>query len=75
LAYANTAFGCTHATFLAQRGITGPLEVFEGNKGFMEAVSGRFEIDWSSEDLERVTRTILKQRTDQKLRHTERPSR
>jgi 2-methylcitrate dehydratase len=26
----------------------------------MEAVSGRFEIDWPREDLERVTRTILK---------------
>src|SRR5215472_6328036 len=33
LAYPNTAFGATHATFLAMRGITGPLEVFEGNKG------------------------------------------
>src|SRR5206468_7254402 len=30
LAYPNTAFGATHATFLAMRGITGPLEVFEG---------------------------------------------
>lgn len=60
LAYPNTAFGCTHATFLAMRGITGPLEVFEGNKGFMDAIAGRFEIDWSQEDLERVTRTILK---------------
>ncbi len=28
LASANTAFGCTHAAFLARRGITGPLEVF-----------------------------------------------
>jgi len=60
LAYSNTAFAATHAAFLAMRGITGPLEVFEGNKGFMEAIAGRFEIDWSREDLERVTRTILK---------------
>ncbi len=60
LAYPNTAFGCTHAVFLAMRGITGPLEVFEGNKGFMEAISGRFELDWSLENLERVTRTIIK---------------
>jgi len=43
------------------RGITGPLEVFEGTKGFMDAIAGPFEIDWSKEDLERVTRTILKQ--------------
>ncbi len=60
LAYPNTAFCCVHATFLAMRGITGPREVFEGNKGFMEAISGKFEIDWSKEDLERVTRTIIK---------------
>ena len=60
LAYPFTAFGGTHATFLAMRGITGPPEVFEGNKGFMDAIAGKFEIDWSKEDLERVTRTILK---------------
>jgi len=60
LAYPNTAFACTHGTFLAMRGITGPLEVFEGNKGFMDAIAGRFEINWLKEDLERVTETILK---------------
>jgi 2-methylcitrate dehydratase len=60
LAYPNTAFSCTHATFLAMRGITGPLEVFEGNKGFMDAIAGKFNINWSEEDLERVTQTILK---------------
>jgi len=42
------------------RGITGPPEVFEGNKGFMDAIAGRFEIDWDREDLEVVTRTIVK---------------
>lgn len=60
LAYPNTAFGCTHATFLAMRGITGPLEVFEGNKGFMDAIAGPFQIDWSKENLERATRTSVK---------------
>jgi 2-methylcitrate dehydratase len=60
LAYPNTAFGATHAAFLAMRGITGPLEVFEGNKGFMEAIAGAFEIDWEDEDLEVVRRTIVK---------------
>lgn len=60
LAYPNTAFCGTHATFLASRGITGPPEVFEGNKGFMESIAGSFEVDWSEEDLERVRRTILK---------------
>jgi 2-methylcitrate dehydratase len=60
LAYPNTAFGAVHASFLAMRGVTGPIEVFEGNKGFMETISGPFEIDWAHEDLERVTLTFLK---------------
>ncbi len=60
LAYPNTAASCTYATFLAARGVTGPPLVFEGNKGFMDAIAGRFEIDWSREDLERVTRTSVK---------------
>ncbi|HEY6343381.1 MAG TPA: MmgE/PrpD family protein [Bryobacteraceae bacterium] len=60
LAYPNAAFCATHAAFLAMRGITGPLEVFEGNKGFMDAIAGRFEIDWGKEDLERVSQTIVK---------------
>jgi 2-methylcitrate dehydratase len=60
LAYPATAFGATNAAFLAARGITGPREVFEGNKGFMEAIAGPFEIDWQNEDLEAVTHTILK---------------
>lgn len=60
LAYPNLAFCATHAAFLAMRGITGPLEVFEGNKGFMESIAGNFEMDWGREDLERVTRTVVK---------------
>ncbi|MGH2452247.1 MAG: MmgE/PrpD family protein [bacterium] len=60
LAYPHTAFGGTHAAYLAARGITGPPLVFEGNKGFMDAIAGRFEIDWSAEDLERVALTGVK---------------
>ncbi len=60
LAYPNMAAGCTNATLLAMRGITGPQEVMEGEKGFMDAISGMFEIDWSKEDLERVRSTSLK---------------
>ncbi len=60
LAYPAMAFAATHAVFLAMRGVTGPREVFEGNKGFIEAIAGPFEIDWSREDLESVRRTILK---------------
>jgi len=60
LAYPHTAFGGTHAAYLANYGITGPPAVFEGNKGFMDAIAGEFHIDWEKEDLERVTNTIIK---------------
>lgn len=60
LAYPNTAFVATHGAFLASRGVTGPLEIFEGNKGLKQSVSGPFSIDWRHEDLERVRRTIVK---------------
>jgi 2-methylcitrate dehydratase len=60
LAYPFTAFGAVEAAFLALSGVTGPAEVFEGNKGFMDSIAGRFEIDWEREDLERVRRTFLK---------------
>ncbi len=39
---------------------TGPLEVFEGNKGLMDAITGHFELDWSRENLEAVRRTSVK---------------
>lgn len=60
LAYPYTAFGATTSTFLAKQGITGPNEVFEGNKGFQDSIAGKFEIDWENENLERITQTILK---------------
>ena len=60
LAYPDTAFGATHAAFLAMRGITGPMEVFEGNKGLMDAITGPFTLDWSQENLEIVRRTSVK---------------
>lgn len=60
LAYAQAAFIGVHSTFLAMRDISGPLEVFEGNKGFKN-LAGAFNINWKNEDLERVTKTILKE--------------
>ena len=60
LAYPHMAACSTGIVFLARLGITGPLEVFEGEKGLMDAITGLFEIDWSHEDLERVRHTSLK---------------
>lgn len=60
LAYPSTGWTSTHSAFLAMRGMTGPEEVFEGNKGFKDAIAGDFSIDWSKENLERVNNTIIK---------------
>jgi 2-methylcitrate dehydratase len=48
------------AAFLARRGITGPSAAFEGNKGFMDVLSGRFFVDWAHENLDAVLRTSVK---------------
>lgn len=60
LAYPQVAKEGTHAALLARVGITGPAEVFEGNKGFKQTIAGDFTIDWSQENLEQVRRTIVK---------------
>jgi hypothetical protein len=35
----------TALVFLARIGVTGPLEVIEGEKGLMDAIAGLFDID------------------------------
>ena len=60
LAYPNLAACCTRAVLLAKQGITGPLEVIEGEKGLMDAITGYFQVSWSGEDLGRVGRTTVK---------------
>ncbi|EIM00734.1 MmgE/PrpD family protein [Rhodanobacter thiooxydans] len=60
LAYPQVGKEGVHAALLAQVGITGPEQVFEGNKGLKETITGPFTIDWSQENLESVLRTIIK---------------
>jgi 2-methylcitrate dehydratase len=60
LAYPNLAACCTRATLLARHGITGPLEVIEGEKGLMDAITGYFQISWPGQDLGCVGRTTIK---------------
>lgn len=60
LAYPNVSKEATFAALLARAGITGPNQVFEGNKGLKDSITGPFELDWSKEDLERVCDTIIK---------------
>lgn len=60
LAYPQVGKEGTHAALLAGAGITGPEQVFEGNKGLKDTITGPFAIDWSAEDMESVLRTIIK---------------
>jgi 2-methylcitrate dehydratase len=60
LAYPHMASDCFRNVLLARHGITGPLEAVEGKKGFIDVISGPFQVNWEAEDLDRVTRTILK---------------
>src|ERR1019366_1662792 len=60
LAYPNMAACCTRTTLLAKLGITGPLEVIEGDKGLMDAITGCFEVSWAGEDLGCVRQTTVK---------------
>ena len=43
-AFSNAARNGVFAAILAQRGLTGPSPIFEGEKGFMKLVSGSFEL-------------------------------
>ncbi|TAM60009.1 MmgE/PrpD family protein [bacterium] len=60
LAYPYTGMNGMFAALLAEHGITGPLEVFEGNKGFMDAIAGHFTIAWTPDALRSVERTSIK---------------
>ena len=60
LAYPNLAACCVRVALLARQGVTGPLEVIEGEKGLMDAITGYFEISWDGEDLGLLRRTTVK---------------
>lgn len=60
LAYPFMSSCAIQTAYLARDGITGPLEVFEGNKGFMDAIAGKFAIDWRRESLAIFKRAIIK---------------
>ena len=51
-AFAGGAQSAIYSTFLARRGVTGPLRLFEGPSGMFDAVTGPFDIDWSDKNLE-----------------------
>jgi 2-methylcitrate dehydratase len=60
LAHPAAAGAAMHAALMAARGITGPTNVLEGTKGFMQSVAGDFDIDWNAARPHCITRSIIK---------------
>jgi 2-methylcitrate dehydratase len=59
-ASSNVAFDAMHLVFQARSGMTGPLNVFEGVKGFEEALGKKVKVDWRKDDFSNVAKCILK---------------
>jgi len=55
------AFNCMNIALLAKNGLTGPLALFEGPKGFKEIFGMKLEYDWSKENFELIQRCVLKE--------------
>jgi 2-methylcitrate dehydratase len=51
---------CVEIAFLAKQGMTGPIALFEGPKGFKEVFDMKLDYDWSNETFELIPRCILK---------------
>lgn len=54
------AFDCTNIVLLAREGVTGPVALFEGPKGFKEVFKMKLDFDWSTDKFELIKHCILK---------------
>lgn len=54
------ALECLGTVFLAREGMTGPIAVFEGPKGFDEVFGMKLNYDWSKENFELIGKCVLK---------------
>ena len=59
-ASSNVAFDATHLVFLARDGMTGPVDVFEGVKGFEEALGKEVRANWGVKGFGKIRECILK---------------
>jgi 2-methylcitrate dehydratase len=60
LASSFVAAGCMNIVLLAKEGLTGPISVFEGPKGFKEVYDMELKYDWNKEDFGLIRKCILK---------------
>lgn len=60
LASSFVAMGCVNIVLLAKQGITGPIAIFEGPKGFKDIFDMSLEYDWEKEDFSLIRKCCLK---------------
>jgi 2-methylcitrate dehydratase len=54
------ALQCMNIVLLAKEGMTGPIALFEGPKGFHEIFHMKLDYDWSKENFALISKCILK---------------
>jgi len=54
------AFDCMNIVLLAREGMTGPIALFEGAKGFKEVFDMKLDYDWTKETFELIPKCVLK---------------
>jgi len=54
------ALGCMNTVLLAKEGMTGPVQIFEGPKGFEKEFGMKLDYDWSKDHFDLIPKCILK---------------
>lgn len=52
---------CLATVFLAREGMTGPIAIFEGPKGFKDIFGMKLDYDWTEENFELLSKCVLKE--------------
>jgi len=54
------AFGCMNIVLQARQGMTGPTQIFEGNKGFSKEIGMELKYDWREDTFDLIRKCALK---------------
>jgi 2-methylcitrate dehydratase len=54
------AFGCMNIVLQAKHGITGPTQIFEGDKGFSKEIGMELKYNWEEDQFDLIPKCILK---------------